>query len=835
MVSALPSQDALPTYLEFFGMSRPPFARLSAPSEIFYSDQCSLLNAHLHAASNQADSLVIVCGADGSGKTTLLNQYIATLDDDVSYASFDDSCLDGVQFYCSFLQQIGFGDVTGNLGELQRITREFLLHQGNKGEPVLFFLDNAQLVRPTVLEQLRGIADTSIDNDRVVSVVMAGNLNLPRIMESPAMSSLEFRHQTNFYVRVYSEVETDDYIRHRLRLAGAADAAKFSADSRALVYRFTGGIPNLINRLCDAVLTEANEQGSRIIDGALIRAVADARQIVPHVVPLKGKGRRKTDADYAMTTTSGQLDGERIVGRNPESNVANREVLQEYLRLEAQLETLRRQNTQLQAESAAARRTERQALQEVSNRDTQLKELREQLTANQSSLENLAGTVVERDVRLKQFQSVLEETRQLLLEGEESVKISGGELQALRRKLMAKDSAADKLESTLRQKVERIEQLSEELAASEAKRDKALIEVGEQAAAQNKQQKEAAARGKELAGLAADLEARNAENTRLLAALSDSESLVAERDKTIRKLTADLNSWEESRADEVINDLRAQVAAQTRELEALAKAGVRSAEELEKLKESLASTAQELQASETQIKNLQAEIREERRGGTRSDKQLIKARKKVAEFEDERAALQASLKELGDEVAAAQMAASGIDALNESLEESREQCAALQAEVDAFAAQAKIISDKDERIAELEAELVALNNVAVPAPQPAADAEVKTGEHKLSKSSATAISAVEVMWNGRRLQQFETRGAPARLMIGRATDCDLRLNSKVVSRHHAFLFCTPERVYIEDLNSSNGIIVNGERVVRCDLGPDDEVLIGDFHLRLKAD
>ena len=91
MARALENPTGDPTYLEFFGFTRPPFARLSKPSQIFHTEQYSLLMAHLAAATEQPDCLVVVCGADGSGKTTLLNRYITSLGDDVCFATIDDS------------------------------------------------------------------------------------------------------------------------------------------------------------------------------------------------------------------------------------------------------------------------------------------------------------------------------------------------------------------------------------------------------------------------------------------------------------------------------------------------------------------------------------------------------------------------------------------------------------------------------------------------------------------------------------------------------------------------------------------------------------------------
>ncbi len=78
---------------------------------------------------------------------------------------------------------------------------------------------------------------------------------------------------------------------------------------------------------------------------------------------------------------------------------------------------------------------------------------------------------------------------------------------------------------------------------------------------------------------------------------------------------------------------------------------------------------------------------------------------------------------------------------------------------------------------------------------------------------------------------MEVAEGQSRIMIGRGEDSELRLNSEFVSRHHALIICTEQGLYIEDLNSFNGTIVNSRTITRCDLRAGDIVMIGDFQIR----
>ena len=215
MAYSLGQSVVSPTYLEFFGLTRPPFARISEPSQLFQTEQYSLLMEHLGNATKRADCLVALCGARGAGKSTLLNQYIAGLGHQITFIAVDDSCRGEEGFYCEFLTQIGFTDISGTPNELRNITSEFLKYRGNAGDPVLVIVDNAHKTEPIVLEQIRHIAQITANGRRAVSVVLAGDADLKRVLDSPAMSHTRFDSHIVFHIRAYTEEETANYVWHR--------------------------------------------------------------------------------------------------------------------------------------------------------------------------------------------------------------------------------------------------------------------------------------------------------------------------------------------------------------------------------------------------------------------------------------------------------------------------------------------------------------------------------------------------------------------------------------------------------------------------------------------
>jgi type II secretory pathway predicted ATPase ExeA len=283
--------------LEFFGLEQLPFAPLPPTKPIFRAEQYALLESHIADMLKDTDCLFMLRGADGAGKTTLLKRYLGGLPN-ASIALIDESCESGTDFYCSFLHQMGFQDIAGKLRELRTITREFLVHRATASDHVLLVLDNAPRIRPAVLEQLRWISGVRRNKRRVLSVVIAGNSELDRIMESPGMSGLRFQNNVSFTIRAFTNKETAAYIRHRLDIFGCGESLKFTAEACGLVHRYAGGLPQSIDHIGSMLLTEAAARRMRIIDGALVRDIAQAAELPVSVFPQANRGRRKTDTNH---------------------------------------------------------------------------------------------------------------------------------------------------------------------------------------------------------------------------------------------------------------------------------------------------------------------------------------------------------------------------------------------------------------------------------------------------------------------------------------------------------------------------------------------------------
>ena len=509
MDRALEKPDANPPYLEFFGLEQPPFARLSGSPQIYHVEQNSLLMAHLAKATEQSDCLTVICGPDGSGKTTLLNSYISGLDDEVNFSIIDATCASQTDFYIALLKHIGFSDITGTSNELRHITKQFLVNRGTAGDPVLVIIDNAHRVSPMILEQLRWLAAIKISGRRAISVILAGNTHLVSVMNSPAMSHVKFNHQVHFNLRNYTEDETTNYVSHRLQLAGGSDSVKIPDETYPLIYRYTGGVPRQINRLCDAVLAEACALETRVIRASLVRSVVDKHGLLRHVIPLHGRGRRKTDRDFKPEQPEAQAGAvaksadaaviavvEKNLQKTADSDIDGKKRL-------AQISKLREHIGDLTADKM-------RALADIDTRDGDITELRSRLHVQTAETARLTKA---------------------LHNNANEIKSQGEALSYNIKALRNSEDAADKLSDALEQEKIATKTAQADIAKAEAKASQ-LNEMHVKLDAQTVKSKK----------LANALERNTEEIQRQNEALSDSTMALRESEKVAEKLSADLEN-----------------------------------------------------------------------------------------------------------------------------------------------------------------------------------------------------------------------------------------------------------------------------------------------------
>jgi len=243
-------------YLESFGLKEHPFRLSPDPRFLFLSKQHSRARAYLESTVWFSDGFVVITGEIGAGKTTLLEQFLTELDDTITVARIHQTQITAVQFLQTLLSQFGVRPFNMRKAELLDALDKHLRSLLAEGRRVVLVIDEAQNLDMTVLEEIRMLSDIGPGAGRVVSIILSGQPELNTTLDSPELEQLAQRTRLRFHLKALTEAEARAYVEHRLHVAGA-EREIFDPEVHPLIYRYTGGVPRLINTLCDTAMLVA--------------------------------------------------------------------------------------------------------------------------------------------------------------------------------------------------------------------------------------------------------------------------------------------------------------------------------------------------------------------------------------------------------------------------------------------------------------------------------------------------------------------------------------------------------------------------------------------------
>ena len=242
------------SYLNHFKLSEQPFRLTPDPEFIYWSKQHARAKAYMESTIWLADGFVVITGEIGSGKTTLLQSFLTELEDDVVYAVVSQTQLTPTQFLQAVLTEFGFKPFNKRKVELLDMLNMFLIEQYSNGKKVVLIVDEAQNLTRKVLEEIRMISGIETHKEKVLRIILAGQPELRDALDAPSLKQLVQRVRLRFHLKALDRRETREYILHRLTIAGHEKNDLFAEGCFELIYRFSGGVPRLINTLCDTAL-----------------------------------------------------------------------------------------------------------------------------------------------------------------------------------------------------------------------------------------------------------------------------------------------------------------------------------------------------------------------------------------------------------------------------------------------------------------------------------------------------------------------------------------------------------------------------------------------------
>jgi type II secretory pathway predicted ATPase ExeA len=269
-------------YLELFNLHELPFRLTPDPAFLYLSKHHARAKAYMESTIWFTDGFVVITGEIGSGKTTLIETFLKELEKDVVVAQINQTQVSAIEFLQTLLVQFGFQPFRMKKAELLATLNEFLIEQYANGRRVLLIVDEAQNLSNKVLEEIRLLSGVETTKEKVLRIILAGQPELNDKLNSQNLVQLAQRIRLRFHLTALSKSDTSAYIQHRLEVSGSQGRQIFAPDTFSLIFRYTGGIPRLVNTLCDTAMMAAFAQDRDSVTADDVRAAVEELQWVEY-------------------------------------------------------------------------------------------------------------------------------------------------------------------------------------------------------------------------------------------------------------------------------------------------------------------------------------------------------------------------------------------------------------------------------------------------------------------------------------------------------------------------------------------------------------------------
>ncbi|ADC62295.1 ExeA family protein [Allochromatium vinosum] len=280
-------------YPKYFGLKEPSFSIAPDPHYLFLSDQHREALAHLLYGANESGGFVLLTGEVGTGKTTVCRAFLEQLPEGVDVALVLNPVQSPNELLTNICEEFRIELPHGRRSNKVLIDalNGFLLHAYANGRRPLLIIDEAQNLPRQALEQIRLLTNLETTKHKLLQIFLIGQPELRRLLETQSLRQLDQRITARFHLTPLDLEETGDYIRHRLAVAGV-DRPLFTARAIRRIHEYSGGIPRVINILCDrALLGACVTRGSQVDPDIVATAAREVRGEALEAMPPRSPGR----------------------------------------------------------------------------------------------------------------------------------------------------------------------------------------------------------------------------------------------------------------------------------------------------------------------------------------------------------------------------------------------------------------------------------------------------------------------------------------------------------------------------------------------------------------
>lgn len=241
-------------YLQYFNLKEKPFNITSDPSFLFMSRRHKEAFSHLVYGIKERMGFLEITGEIGTGKTTLCKALLNQLNGKTKTAFIFNPDLSQIQLLETIIEDFGMEIEKKTKIDLFKQLNKFLLKELELGNNVVLIIDEAQNLKTNLLEQIRLLSNLETEKEKLFQIILVGQPELRNKLNSPSLEQLRQRIAVRYHIMPLFKDEILDYINHRLTVAGSKGDITFSSDCADKIFELTGGVPRLINVVCDKAL-----------------------------------------------------------------------------------------------------------------------------------------------------------------------------------------------------------------------------------------------------------------------------------------------------------------------------------------------------------------------------------------------------------------------------------------------------------------------------------------------------------------------------------------------------------------------------------------------------
>ncbi|MEP6782078.1 MAG: AAA family ATPase [Acidobacteriota bacterium] len=278
-------------YEDYYGFAQPPFSLTPDPRFLYRSESHDLALQQVWQAIRRKEGFIVLTGDIGTGKTTLCRTVLEQFDETTFTALILNPFLSVEELLREVLLSFGIVSkdalkngrlATASKHELVRTLHDFLLSLVPLHGSAVLIIDEAQHLSTDVLEEIRVLSNLETNDQKLLQIVIVGQLNLLEILHKAELRQLDQRISIRCSLKALTREEVEAYVTHRLWVARGSTSVTFTAKAFDLVHSISGGVPRMINLLCDrSLMIGCEKQTSRISEDNVVAAAAQLGQEIP--------------------------------------------------------------------------------------------------------------------------------------------------------------------------------------------------------------------------------------------------------------------------------------------------------------------------------------------------------------------------------------------------------------------------------------------------------------------------------------------------------------------------------------------------------------------------